>query len=93
MGIEAHVLPAAAEGAKGVAISAAIEAEIATLPADERDDLGDKLSQLRRQMDRQLQELNAVYTIGKTVTAMLDLEQVLAVNAWAREFAGNLIFH
>ena len=44
----------------------------------ERDEINDKLAQTRRQMDRQLQELNALYTIGKTVSATLDLEEVLA---------------
>jgi two-component system NtrC family sensor kinase len=44
----------------------------------ERDELAEKLAQTRRQMDWQLQELNAFYTVGKTVTAVLDLEQVLS---------------
>jgi len=44
----------------------------------ERDELADQLAQTRRQMERHLQELDALYTIGKTVTATLDLEQVLA---------------
>jgi two-component system NtrC family sensor kinase len=44
----------------------------------ERDELSEKLAQTRRQMDRQMQELNALYTVGKTVSATLDLEQVLA---------------
>jgi two-component system phosphate regulon sensor histidine kinase PhoR len=44
----------------------------------ERDELAEKLAQTRRQMEWQLQELNAFYTVGKTVTAMLDLEQVLS---------------
>ncbi len=44
----------------------------------ERDELADKLEKTRRQMDRQLQELNALYSVGKTVSAVLDLEQVLA---------------
>ncbi len=43
----------------------------------ERDETIEKLNQTRRQMERQLQELNALYTIGKTVTAQLDLERVL----------------
>lgn len=43
----------------------------------ERDEALEKLAQTRRQMERQLQELNALYTIGKTVTAQLDLERVL----------------
>ena len=44
----------------------------------ERDELAEKLAQTRRQMEWQLQELNAFYTVGKTVTATLDLEQVLS---------------
>ena len=44
----------------------------------ERDELAEKLVQTRRQMEWQLQELNAFYTVGKTVTAVLDLEQVLS---------------
>lgn len=43
----------------------------------ERDELADQLAQTRRQMERHLQELDALYTIGKTITATLDLEQVL----------------
>jgi len=43
----------------------------------ERDELADKLAQTRRQMEWQLQELNALYTVGRTVTAVLDLEMVL----------------
>ncbi len=44
----------------------------------ERDELAGKLAQARRQMEWQLQELNAIYTVGKTATAMPDLERVLA---------------
>jgi len=44
----------------------------------ERDDLADKLAQARHQMEWQRQELNAIYTVGKTATAMPDLERVLA---------------
>ena len=44
----------------------------------ERDELADNLAQARRQIERQLQELNAMYTVGKTATAMPDLERVLA---------------
>jgi signal transduction histidine kinase/CheY-like chemotaxis protein len=44
----------------------------------ERDELAEKLAQTRRQMEWQLQELNAFYTVGKTVTAVLDLELVLS---------------
>ncbi len=38
----------------------------------------EQLNQTRSQSERQLQELNALYNIGKTVTAYLDLEHVLA---------------
>jgi PAS domain S-box-containing protein len=44
----------------------------------ERDGLADQLAQARRQMEWQLQELNAIYTVGKTATALPDLERVLA---------------
>jgi two-component system NtrC family sensor kinase len=44
----------------------------------ERDELAKQLAQTHRQMDRHLQELAAIYTIGRTVTATLDVEQVLA---------------
>ncbi len=43
----------------------------------ERDEMIEKLNQTRRQTERQLQELNALYTMGKTVTAQLNLERVL----------------
>ncbi len=43
----------------------------------ERDETVRQLHQTRRQAERQLQELNALYTIGKTVTAQLDLERAL----------------
>lgn len=35
--------------------------------------------QLRTQADRQRQEFNAIYTVGKQITALLDLEQVLGL--------------
>jgi len=44
----------------------------------ERDELAKQLAQTHRQMDRHLQELDAIYTIGRTVTATLDVERVLA---------------
>jgi len=44
----------------------------------ERDELAKQLAQTHRQMDRHLQELNAIYTVGRAVTATLDVEQVLA---------------
>lgn len=43
----------------------------------ERDELAAQLAQTRRQMGQQLQELNALYTIGKAATGALDLEQLL----------------
>lgn len=43
----------------------------------EHDELAVQLAQTRRQMDQHLQELNALYTIGKAVTGTLDLEQLL----------------
>jgi two-component system NtrC family sensor kinase len=43
----------------------------------ERDDLANKLAEMRRQMEWQLQEFNALYTIGKAVAAVLNPEQVL----------------
>lgn len=62
----------------------------------ERDELAEKLAQTRRQMEWQLQELNAFYTVGKTVTAVLDLEQVLsqvveAATYMARAEEGSLL--
>ncbi len=44
----------------------------------ERDQLTAKLLQANQTLQRQLQEINALYTIGKSVTSLLDLEQVLA---------------
>ncbi|MBN1886532.1 MAG: response regulator [Thermoflexales bacterium] len=44
----------------------------------ERDEIIEQLNQARNQAERQLQELNALYNVGKTVTAYLDLEHVLA---------------
>ena len=61
---------AAAEGAKGVVISAAIEAEIATLPADERDaflsDLGLHETGLNRMIHASYELLGLItfYTAG-----------------------------
>ena len=43
----------------------------------ERDELAVQLAQTRRQMNQYLQDLNALYTIGKAVTSTLDLEQLL----------------
>jgi two-component system NtrC family sensor kinase len=44
----------------------------------ERDQLTQELVQANEKLQRQLQELNALYTIGKSVTSLLDLEQVLS---------------
>lgn len=43
----------------------------------ERDQLTEQLLQANQALQRQLQELNALYTIGKSVTSLLDLEHVL----------------
>ncbi len=43
----------------------------------ERDQLTQKLLEVNRQLQRQLQELNVIYTIGRSVTSLLDLNQVL----------------
>jgi two-component system phosphate regulon sensor histidine kinase PhoR len=44
----------------------------------ERDELTAQLSQANQTLERQLQELNALYTIGRAVTSLLDTEQLLA---------------
>lgn len=44
----------------------------------ERDHLTDQLLQANQTLQRQLQAINTLYTIGKSVTSLLDLEQVLA---------------
>jgi two-component system, NtrC family, sensor kinase len=43
----------------------------------ERDRLLEKLKQSNQQLERRLQELNTVYSIGRSVSASLDLELVL----------------
>ena len=43
----------------------------------ERDQLMNKLLEANQQLERQLQELNAIYTIGRSVTSLLDLNRVL----------------
>ncbi len=43
----------------------------------ERDQLTRQLMEANQQLQRQLQELNAVYTIGRAVTSVLDLDAVL----------------
>lgn len=45
---------------------------------NERDQLTEKLVQANKKLQRQLQEINALYVIGKSVTSLLDMEQVLA---------------
>lgn len=44
---------------------------------EERDQLTQQLLKANRQLERQLQELNAIYTIGRSVTSVLDLNRVL----------------
>jgi signal transduction histidine kinase/DNA-binding response OmpR family regulator len=43
----------------------------------ERDQLTEQLLQANKTLQRQLQEINALYAIGKSVTSLLDVEQVL----------------
>ncbi|MCI0578555.1 MAG: ATP-binding protein [Chloroflexi bacterium] len=43
----------------------------------ERDQLMDQLMQTNSQLERQVQELNTIYSIGKSVSSSLDLQQVL----------------
>jgi two-component system NtrC family sensor kinase len=43
----------------------------------ERDQLTEQLLQANQKLQRQLQEINTLYTIGKSVTSLLDLERVL----------------
>jgi two-component system NtrC family sensor kinase len=42
-----------------------------------RDHLTQQLMAANQQLQRQLQELNAIYTIGRSVTSLLDLDRVL----------------
>jgi len=44
---------------------------------EERDQLTQQLLEANRQLERQLQELNVIYTIGRSVTSVLDLNRVL----------------
>jgi len=44
---------------------------------EERDQLTQQLLEANQQLERQLQELNAIYTIGRSVTSVLDLNRVL----------------
>jgi PAS domain S-box-containing protein len=44
----------------------------------ERDRLAEQLRQANETLRRQQQEINALYTIGKAVTSLFDVEQVLA---------------
>jgi len=62
----------------------------------ERDDLTRELQELNARLQQQLQELNAIYTIGKSVTSVLDLELVLnrvteAATYMARAEQGSLM--
>jgi signal transduction histidine kinase len=43
----------------------------------ERDRLTQQLMEANQKLERQLQELNAIYTIGRSVTSLLDLDLVL----------------
>ncbi|RLC92798.1 MAG: hypothetical protein DRI77_12530 [Chloroflexi bacterium] len=49
----------------------------ATRLVEERDQLMQQLLDANQQLERQLQELNAIYTIGRSVTSVLDLNRVL----------------
>jgi len=49
----------------------------ATKLRGERDDLTQQLLETNQKLERQLQELNAIYTIGQSVTSLLDLDRVL----------------
>jgi two-component system NtrC family sensor kinase len=44
---------------------------------EERDLLTQQLLDANEQLQRQLQELNTIYTIGRAVTSLLDLDKVL----------------
>jgi signal transduction histidine kinase/CheY-like chemotaxis protein len=44
---------------------------------EERDQLTQQLLDANEQLQRQLQELNTIYTIGRAVTSLLDLDKVL----------------
>ncbi|MBN1976286.1 MAG: response regulator [Anaerolineae bacterium] len=44
---------------------------------EERDHLTRQLLSANEQLERQLQELNTIYTIGRAVTSLLDLDKVL----------------
>ena len=44
---------------------------------EERDQLTQQLLEANRQLERQLQELNVIYTIGRSVTSVLDVNRVL----------------
>jgi PAS domain S-box-containing protein len=44
---------------------------------EERDQLTQELLRANEQLQRQLQELNTIYTIGRAVTSLLDLDKVL----------------
>jgi two-component system phosphate regulon sensor histidine kinase PhoR len=44
----------------------------------ERDELTDRLVKVNRQLEQRVRELNTLFGIGKSVTAVLDLEKVLA---------------
>jgi len=48
-----------------------------TTAREERDQLTRRFLDVNRQLQRQLQELNIIYTIGRSVTSLLDLNRVL----------------
>jgi two-component system phosphate regulon sensor histidine kinase PhoR len=44
---------------------------------EEREQLNQKLVEVNQQLQRQLQELNVIYTLGRSITSLLDLNQIL----------------
>jgi two-component system NtrC family sensor kinase len=62
----------------------------------ERDQLTDQVLEANQTLQRQLQEINALYSIGKVVTSLLDVEQVMtrvveAATFMARAEEGSLM--
>lgn len=57
---------------------AAIQRTLASRrPRSKSTDLAEELRETNRRLERRLQELNTIYTIGRAVTSLLDLSQVL----------------
>jgi two-component system NtrC family sensor kinase len=57
---------------------AAIQRTLASRrPRSKSNDLAEELRETNRRLERRLQELNTIYTIGRAVTSLLDLTQVL----------------